>query len=236
MKRLLAIALLTANCSGSSTAPSSSAAPPPSGPTRDPAQFNQTFWNELVHDAYDTPGASKPLRRWTTSPSLYLKTVDEAGVVIDAVTLQTVEDAMRSAATTWGGGTATLAAVERGTSSREGQTGWVTVKWPNPSAGDFCGLSQVAVDGGWIELNYLRPSGCGCGGSKMWARAARHELGHAFGFYHTDSASDVMSINFPIPTCDQVPSAREVYHAQLAYQTPIGSTTALRPALTRVVD
>lgn len=233
-------ALLTAACAGSSsTAPSPSPQPTPAPipvpapvpvplPVRGP-DFSPIFWNEFVFNGFESPSALQPLRRLTSAPMLYLKTVDEAGQAIDAVTLQTVEDAMRGVAPTWGGGQFGLAGVQRGTGTMEGQRGWLTVKWPNPSAGAFCGESQIGTDGGWIRLNYLGNVNCSCGGaSRIYPRAARHELGHAFGYYHTDSSSDVMKGgSIASNLCDAQPSPRELYHATIAYQSPVGSTTAL---------
>lgn len=236
----VATALLAVVVSGcSSSTPAAPSAPPPapsvitpapaqSPPSRDPAQFNQSFWDEFVHNNFEKPFV--PLQRLSTAPMIYLKTVDEAGQPMDAVTLQTVEDALRFIAPTWDGGQwGGVRSVTRGTGSMVGQAGWQTVRWPNPSAGNFCGRSLVGVDGGWIELNYLRQeSNCGCNGSKMRPSTVYHELGHAFGYYHTDSTSDIMN-NLPntIRPCDMRASGREIYHAQLAYQSPVGTTTAL---------
>lgn len=238
---LLAIAALTvASCAGSSTAPSPAAStsapvvapspivpPAPILPVRGPS-FDLTFWNEFVHNSFDAPTVPQPLRRLTAAPMLYLKTIDEAGQPIDALTLQTVEDAMRAVAPTWGGSQFGLAGVARGTATMEGVSGWLTVKWPNPSAGNFCGLSQIGTDGGWIELNYLRQEvRCGCNnGARIPPRIVKHELGHAFGYWHTDSAGDIMRNGVSGCTDDQ-PSAREVYHATVAYQTPVGTVNAL---------
>jgi hypothetical protein len=160
---------------------------------------------------------------------LYLKTIDEAGQPIDPVTLQTVEDAMRGVALTWGGGQFGLAGVERGTSTKEGQSGWITAKWASTDLGNFCGRSPVGVDATAIELNYRHACSCGSA-SKIYPTLARHELGHAFGYWHTDSGSDVMygqQLQL-VSQCDHLPSAREVYHAQLAYQSPVGSSNAIR--------
>ena len=47
-------------------------------------------------------------------------------------------------------------------------------------------------------------AGCGCAGSRIRPRAVMHELGHAFGYYHTDSQTDVMYGT--ILSCDLSPS------------------------------
>lgn len=224
--------LLTA-CGATPSTPSAPAASPPpvvpSGPTRDPAKFDLVFWNEFVHNGLESPGALQPLRRWTTAPLIYLKTVDEAGLAIDEATLSTITAAMQDVAITWGGGQFGLGGLQRGTGSMEGVSGWVTVKFSNPTntAGGTCGQSTIGTSGGWIRFNYLNTAAnCGCGGpSTVNPRLARHELGHAFGYWHTDNPNDVMwGGDITAAQCTASPSAREVYHATLAYQTAVGST------------
>jgi predicted Zn-dependent protease len=56
-------------------------------------------------------------------------------------------------------------------------------------------------------MNYKNTS-CSCNGSAIRPGTARHELGHALGYYHTDSATDLMS-GLPVSRCDASPSPRE---------------------------
>jgi hypothetical protein len=193
-------------------------------PARGP-DFNQTFWNEFVYNGFESPAALQPLQRLMAAPMLYLKTVDEAGNAIDAFTLDTVQEAMMGVAPKWGGGQFGLAGVERGTGTKAGAAGWLTVRWFSTNVGNICARSNVGVDGGVIEMNYLVGGSCSCNGAKIRPRTARHELGHAFGYYHTDNPLDVMYGG--ALGCDATPSAREQYHATLAYQSPVGSTGAL---------
>jgi len=151
---------------------------------------------------------------------MYLKTIDEAGQSIDAATLDAVAAAL-------GNDTGALTAerfggIERGTGTREGVSGWITVKWPNPSGGErLCGRAQITVDGGWIELNYLNP-GCRCGSSRMGSATVRHEMGHAMGFFHTDGNADDLMFN-TIRTCQGAMSPRERVAAAIAYSRPVGN-------------
>jgi hypothetical protein len=238
---LIAVACVNlAACSGSSTAPSAVTSPAPAPvvvtppaplptaplPVRGP-QFDQSFWDKFVHNTFESP-TPLPLRRLMTAPMLYLKTVDEAGVPIDPVTLSTVENAMRSVASTWAGGQFGLAGVERGASTKAGLPGWLTVRFSATNTAPVCGSSTVGLDGGTITLNYQAGShsACACaGGLNVSPHVAKHELGHAFGYYHTDRVDDVM--NAHVTTCDDTPSPRETYHATIAYQSPQGTTTAL---------
>lgn len=172
------------------------------------------FYIEIGCNSFDGP--IQPDRRWNVAPKVYLKTVDEAGAAIDAVTLDTVQNAMISAAPALTAGKLSIS-VERGTGSREGQSGWITVKWPvNIVSGFQCGRSQVGVDGGWLELNYKAPV-CGCSGSAIRSSTAKHELGHALGYWHTDNLNDLMT-GLPTPLCDAGLSARELQAVAYKYR------------------
>lgn len=175
------------------------------------------FYKQIGCNGYDLP--LQPVRRWSVAPKVYLRTVDEAGAAIDALTLDTVQNAIVQAAPILTAGKLSLS-VERGTSTREGQSGWVTVRWPGAFvAADFfiCGRAQVATDGGWIELNYQSVA-CGCQGARMSASTARHELGHALGYWHTSDTNDLMSNVGGARPCDQQPSARELAAASFQYR------------------
>ena len=132
-----------------------------------------------------------------------MRTVDEAGQPIDALTLSTTADAIASTGSAWKGGAFGIASVQQGTDSKVGQAGWITVPWPNPVVAGVWGESDVGRDGGSILRNYLDPL-CNCNGSKMRPRFTRHELGHAFGFFHTGEASDLMS-GLSCPDCQPDP-------------------------------
>src|SRR5215831_11045388 len=195
---LIVGAVLLSACSGATPpaptptpapapAPTPIPAPPPAPlPARDPARFDLTFWNEFVHDTLES--APLPLRRLTKAPMIYLRTKDEQGFDINSHTLDAVEGGIRDVALAWGGGSFGIAGVQRGTGTMEGVSGWLTVKWQNPPDPSICGRAQVGTDGGWILFNYQHPTGaCGCSGSEIRPRIAKHELGHAFGYWHTDS-------------------------------------------------
>jgi hypothetical protein len=217
---ILALCILTAACSGSPTAPAPTPVQP--APTPQPVQsmisasacptalvfgfaLDLGFYQQIACNAFEGPLVAT--RRWTQAPKLYIRTVDESGSPIDAVTLQTVESAMVGIAPSLTGGKFGVS-VERGTEQRDGVSGWITVRWMTTTQGPACAQSDVAKDGGDIEFDY-KVANCSCSGSALKPRTAQHELGHALGYQHTDSADDLMSNVAPVKPCQQVMSARE---------------------------
>ena len=183
--------------------------------------FDLDFFRAIARNGFEQPAALQAIQRLTEAPRIYIRTIDDAGQAIDAATLDTVESALLDVADTWSGGRFGLAGIARGTETREGLSGWVTVRWSNPSTGNTCGSASLGTTGGALNLNYLGP--CSCGGpSRIDATIARHELGHIFGYWHTGNPSDLMSGVFS--TCGQRPSAREVAHAKYFYARPVGNT------------
>jgi hypothetical protein len=181
--------------------------------------FDLSFYRQFVRDDVDAPGQLRQLRRQTQAPQFYLRTVDESGISVDANLLDATTAIIVSAVEPWSGGRFGAAGFERGSGTREGQPGWVTVKWYNPSDPQFCGRGEIGGTQMWLE--YLNPR-CGCGGSRIAPISIKHELGHVMGFYHTDGQGDVMYAGNP-SGCDANPSARERYHAAIAYSRPVGN-------------
>lgn len=181
--------------------------------------FDLDFYRQLVRNDLEAPGQLQPLRRWSSAPSVYVQTVDTANRPIDTGTLDSTVGTIRAAVAEWTGGVFSNVIVERGTESRIGQDGWVTVIWDGTGS-EFCGTALVG--GGEIHFS-PRTSGCRCPGTPgVTATTVRHEIGHMLGFWHTPAVTDVMyrSAGF---SCDLPMSPRERFHSALAYRRPRGN-------------
>jgi hypothetical protein len=175
------------------------------------AGFDMALYRALVRNSLES-STLEPLRRWTRSPNVYLQTTG-----IDTATLTMVESVIRESVPLWTNGLQ-VGSVEGGTGTREGQAGWMTVKWTE-SSDNHCGVAQIGLEGGWLELRTT--AGCGCNGWMARPSTVRHELGHAMGFYHTDQPTDVMHASDR--SCDKPITAREAAAAAVAYRRPVGN-------------
>jgi hypothetical protein len=222
-------------CAGSPTAPTAIApvtpppvaavpAPaPPSNPLLSDPRFDRAFYRQFALNGYESPNALSPLRRQTQAPSIYLRTVDDAGRAIDARSLEDTAAALINVAGALTG-VFGLAGMERGMGSRVGQPGWITVFWHSGSSVTTPTACAEAITGGdQLTIYYRQAAHCRCaGGGAIKPLIVKHELGHVLGFRHTDSLSDLMH-NGGHQACDMEPSARETFHARVAYSQPIGS-------------
>jgi hypothetical protein len=208
------------------------------------APFILSFFRQLARNGFESEDGLEPLRPIDRAPRIHIRTVDESGRSIDSRTLNLVEDALRDSAAEWSGGRLPLETVERGSASRLGDSGWVTVVWPSVPEDGVCGRATIGTTTGFIELHY-RNSACNCGSRDLIApRTVRHELGHIYGYWHTDSARDLMwGGEWDERFCDQHPTTREVEHAKYMYSRGQGnrdpdqdpSGTVLRQPPVRVV-
>jgi hypothetical protein len=182
--------------------------------------FDADYFRQLAHNGYDRPGALAAISRWNGAPNIYLRTIDDAATAIDSRTLDMTEAVIRAVVPMWTAGRFAIAAVERGTEARPVQNGWLNVVWVSASDG-ICGQAPIgAWFGGTVELHYRTPR-CSCGGYMSRPSTVKHELGHAMGFWHSGTATDLMYASRP--DCDQDPSAKERQYADYVYRRSNGN-------------
>lgn len=179
--------------------------------------FEPLFYRAFLQNGYEAPDRLEPIRMIRGPLRVYVQTQDDGGRAIDAISLKTTERILIDSALIWSGGAFGINEVITGTSTREKVPGWLTVKWSSSVANDRCGRSTVGIDGGYIEFNTSAVCSCGLG-MAVYPRLIRHELGHAMGYYHTDSVDDVMyGRAISSDTCDTLPSDRERRLAKFAH-------------------
>jgi hypothetical protein len=195
---------------------------------RNAAPFSLDFFNDLVRGKYaigrgEYPDYDKPLTpvlRLETSPSVYVRTIDQNGRAVEPEVLATVLPAIRKAVTDWSNGTLSVSTLETGTETRPPSEGWIVINITRNDRSTYCGQATLGDLEGEVELVNDR---CNCGSNKISGAIVAHEIGHALGFSHVGVRGSVM---FPVAPGNCPPgnlSASERYHSAVAYSRTRGN-------------
>lgn len=180
---------------------------------REAAPFDLTFYRQMVRGALDGP--LQPIRRLTSSPSIYLQT---AGLT--PANVAALEAAARAVVPALTGGALSVAVWEIGEAARSPQAGWIVVDIVADDA--QCGRSFIGLPAGHVWLNAVPR--CAFNGYRIDPPLFAHELGHALGFSHVGTSGHLMHPRetFTERTSTE-PSAIERHHAAIAYRRHVGN-------------
>ena len=184
------------------------------------APFSIDFYRALVRRGSETPGALEPLRRWTTNPRVFVRTVDQNGRPIEPEVMDLVVRTIPESVRVWTGGRLSVAVLETGPETRPLTNGWIRVNIERDPAARYCGVANVGANPGDITLYDDR---CSCGSVKISGGLVAHEVGHALGFWHVPDRRHVMYDTIAASCPATEPSPEERFHAAIAYQRPRGN-------------
>lgn len=183
------------------------------------APFSLDFYRQLVRNSMEQPDALQPLRRWTTPPSFYIRTIDEdTGRAVPPEVLTLVQDYLVRGVAAWTGWS--VPQIQTGPEPRGDAANWIRVVFER-RVSTYCGTSFVGRNPGVITLTL---DACDCGSLKVPPDTVVHEVGHALGFWHVTDRENVM---YPVDPGGCRPaelSPAEKYHAAIAYTRLPGST------------
>lgn len=192
------------------------------------AQFQDSFWRQLVFDGYENPGGVRHMDTWalpTPSPNLYIRMDDPTGRRV--VSIQHRDHMRRTfprlvASLT---GQPYRGRIEDGFGDRS-QAGWITVQFSTeqeePNAKDACGRARVGANPGliWIYRRHRSGSKYCANHFPTFRTVFAHEVGHALGLWHVRDRNAVMH-----PTANaEWFHWNETYHANLLYRVGRGKS------------
>jgi hypothetical protein len=193
------------------------------GLIKDAAPFSLPFYRQFVRDSKES-SILRRLRRWTFSPSFYIRSVTrDGGTPVDPSILERVAAVIERSVPELSAGRLSAAAIEVGIEERPSSHGWVMVDFYDHLE-DALGRASVGGPIGTIELVTRETGNIVRGCSSSVVSVAEHEMVHTMGFYHTYAPYGQVIEDFHGSGCTgEGRSARARYHVAIAYSRPPGN-------------
>ena len=190
---------------------------------RDAPPFSLPFYRQFVRNSEES-SILQPLRRWTFSPSFYVRSVTkDGGTPVDPSILERVTAVIERSVPELSAGQLSARAIEVGSQERPPSHGWVMVDFYDHLE-DALGRASVGGPMGTIELTTRETGNIVRGCSSSVVSVAEHEMVHTMGFYHTFAPYGQVIEDFHGSGCTgEGRSARARYHVAIAYSRPPGN-------------
>jgi hypothetical protein len=174
------------------------------------ASFDVEFYRMFARGSLD--GALQPLRVLRQAPSFFMEVEGARG--LSQRVAEDLEQVARRVVPQLTGGTFQVTRWETGPSPRPRQNGWIVIERRDLAPG-ICGTAFVGATAGQILLD----NDTTCSLLGVFA----HELGHAFGFWHVDVKTSMMSPRATTNNVADAPTELERRHAAIAYKRVPGN-------------
>lgn len=219
-------ALLLVGCDSTPTSPTPVAEPEdrfaPTTRTVRPVdpRFDDAFWRQFVFNAYAAPDelSWRTTKVLTIVPNVWIWTLDDTHQAEEAVRRLFPRTYRELTGRPYTG------RIESGPHDRN-EWGWITVEFPTSLQAQRRGQALIGANPGRIKMVWDGWWHFGPGstvGHWFFENTLQHEIGHALGFWHVSGTRDVMSVEGNDWEHERF-TARERYHAQLAYEVGRGA-------------
>jgi hypothetical protein len=172
-------------------------------------EFDLEFYRQLARNSFEGPLESLSVLR--AAPAFYMEVEGPRG--LSAQVAAELEAVARRIVPEMTGGAFQVTRWETGPTPRPRQNGWIVIE--RRDLAGACGSAYVGLAAGQIFLD--NDTTCNIYG------VMAHEIGHALGFWHVSTEGSMMFPRARLSNIADAPTAKERFHAAIAYKRPTGN-------------